>query len=173
MPRALGLVGDGVLVAEPPHLWFCRDTNGDGTCDQKTEVASDYGSQAIPSIPPTACSALDNWIYSANYTYRFRHTTSQWEKEKTTGRGQWGITKDNWGRLFFNSNSDQLRIDLIPAQYLLRNPNYRARAGIERGSGRQSGDLSRPGESGRQSRLSAETTTREWRAGHVHRRLRS
>src|SRR4051812_4971967 len=29
LPRAVALVGDGVLVAEPPHLWFCRDTNGD------------------------------------------------------------------------------------------------------------------------------------------------
>ncbi|MES1194928.1 MAG: dehydrogenase, partial [Opitutus sp.] len=43
LPRAVALVGDGVLVAEPPHLWFCRDTNGDGVADEKTEVFSDYG----------------------------------------------------------------------------------------------------------------------------------
>ena len=35
MPRAISLVGDGLLIAEPPHLWFCRDTNGDGVADQK------------------------------------------------------------------------------------------------------------------------------------------
>src|SRR5258708_5137861 len=38
IPRAVGLVGDGVLVAEPPTVWFCRDSNGDGKCDEKTAV---------------------------------------------------------------------------------------------------------------------------------------
>jgi glucose/arabinose dehydrogenase len=32
IPRAVGLAGDGVLVAEPPTLWFCRDKDGDGKC---------------------------------------------------------------------------------------------------------------------------------------------
>ncbi len=31
MPRALALVRGGALVAEPPNLWFCRDTNDDLT----------------------------------------------------------------------------------------------------------------------------------------------
>jgi len=33
MPRAITLIRGGALVAEPPHLWFCRDTDGDGKCD--------------------------------------------------------------------------------------------------------------------------------------------
>src|SRR4051812_35116149 len=33
MPRAISLVGDGLLVGEPPKLWFYRDTNGDGVAD--------------------------------------------------------------------------------------------------------------------------------------------
>src|SRR4051812_27019114 len=28
MPRGIALVHGGVLVAEPPHLWFCRDKDG-------------------------------------------------------------------------------------------------------------------------------------------------
>ena len=43
MPRALALHRDGVLVGAPPHLWFCRDTDGDGKADEKTEVATDFG----------------------------------------------------------------------------------------------------------------------------------
>src|SRR5688572_7831312 len=66
LPRALALVGDGLLVAEPPHLWFCRDTNGDGKADEKTEVASDYGTPANPEHSSNGLyRALDNWIYSA------------------------------------------------------------------------------------------------------------
>jgi glucose/arabinose dehydrogenase/mono/diheme cytochrome c family protein len=118
MPRALSLVRGGVLVAEPPHLWFCRDTNNDLKCDEKVEVTGDYGSQSNPEHTANGLLwARDNWIYSANWNFRLRNTTGQWQKEATTGRGQYGISQDDFGRLFFNSNSDQLRGDLIPAHY--------------------------------------------------------
>ena len=39
MPRAIAMVQGGVLVAEPPNIWFCEDTNGDLICDKKTRVA--------------------------------------------------------------------------------------------------------------------------------------
>jgi glucose/arabinose dehydrogenase/mono/diheme cytochrome c family protein len=119
MPRALALVRDGVLVAEPPHLWFCRDKDGDGKSDEKIEVATDYGSQANPEHTANGLLwALDNWIYSANYTFRLRNTDGRWVKEPTINRGQWGIAQDDFGRLFFNSNSDQLRADFIPSYYV-------------------------------------------------------
>ena len=34
LPRAIALVGDGVLIAEPPGLWYCRSTTGNLKCDQ-------------------------------------------------------------------------------------------------------------------------------------------
>ena len=127
LPRSLAFVRDGVLVAEPPKLWFCRDTNGDGKCDEKTEVAGDYGATADPKLglkanPEHASNgllrALDNWIYSANHSVRYRSRAGGWERDPTPGRGQWGITQDDFGRLFFNSNEDQLRGDLVPSHYL-------------------------------------------------------
>jgi glucose/arabinose dehydrogenase/mono/diheme cytochrome c family protein len=131
LPRAISLVRDGVLVAEPPHLWFMRDTDGDGKSDEKTEVAKDYGNQT--SVEHTANGlvwALDNWIYSANYTFRFRSLTEDWKREGTAFRGQWGIAQDDFGRLFFNANEDQLRCDLAPSAYLFRNPNLRNPTGV-------------------------------------------
>lgn len=130
MPRALALVRDGILVAEPPKLWFCRDTDGDGKCDEKTVVATDYGNRLNPEHNANGLLyALDNWIYSANYTARFRADEDDWQRQPTIFRGQWGITEDDYGRLFYNSNSDQLRGDLVPSPYLLRNPHYRGAAG--------------------------------------------
>jgi glucose/arabinose dehydrogenase/mono/diheme cytochrome c family protein len=118
MPRAVSLVQGGVLVAEPPHLWFCRDTNADLKCDEKIEVTGDYGSQANPEHTANGLlSARDNWIYSANWNFRLRNTRGKWQKEPTTGRGQWGISQDDFGRLFHNSNSDQLRADFVPSHY--------------------------------------------------------
>ncbi len=130
MPRALCLVRDGLLVAEPPMLWFMRDTDGDGKADEKTAVAKDYGNRMNPEHNANGLmSALDNWIYSANFTARFRSLEEDWKREPTAFRGQWGIAQDDFGRLFFNANEDQLRCDPVPAAYLFRNPNYRAPLG--------------------------------------------
>lgn len=137
MPRALLLVGDGVVVAEPPRLWFARDTNGDGRADEKTVIAEDYASQNDPKLgaksnPEHASNGLlwarDNWVYSANHTQRMRWNGSptNWIQEPTIFRGQWGLSQDARGRLFHNSNSDQIRADLIPDTYLARNPNLRS-----------------------------------------------
>jgi len=126
MPRALALVGDGLLVAEPPHLWFARDTNGDGVADEKTEVAADYGATVNPEHTSNGLMwALDNWIYSANHTVRFRYAGGgKFTREGTVTRGQWGISQDDTGRIYYNSNSDPLRVDVIPSAYLKRNPAF-------------------------------------------------
>lgn len=124
LPRAIALVGDGVLVAEPPHLWFCRDTNGDGRADEKTEVFSDYGGTSNPEHTANGLMwGLDNWIYNANHTQRFRYLgNGKFASESTLSRGQWGLSQDDTGRIFHNSNSDPLRADLVPTAYLRRNP---------------------------------------------------
>lgn len=124
MPRALCLVDDGVLIAEPPNLLFCRDTNGDGVSDTREVVDDNYGSQVNPEHTANGLmKAMDNWIYSANHDIRYRRQNGKWLKEGTISRGQWGMSQDNFGRLYYNSNSDQLRVDLFPSAYLERNPN--------------------------------------------------
>jgi mono/diheme cytochrome c family protein/glucose/arabinose dehydrogenase len=134
MPRSLMLYRDGALVAEPPRIWFARDTDGDGKADEKTLVADDFATQNDPKLgaksnPEHASNsltwALDNWIYAANHTTRFRNTDGTWKREPTIFRGQWGLTQDDYGRLYFNSNSDPLRGDAVPSKYLARNPNLK------------------------------------------------
>ncbi len=138
LPRAITLVGDGVLVGAPPELAFWRDTNGDGKADQKTVIATDYGVKVDPKrpflanperAPNSLLWAQDNWIYSAAYTKKFRYNQGTWETASTFFRGQWGLSQDNFGHLFHGSNSDPLRVDIIPSDYLQRNPNLRYLAG--------------------------------------------
>ena len=124
LPRAIAPIADGVLVAEPPNLWFLQDTDGDGKADKKTNVANDYGNPASPEHTANGLMwGLDNWIYSANHTVRFRYEQGQWRRENTIFRGQWGIAQDDYGRLFYNTNSDPLRMDVLPAEYFRRNLN--------------------------------------------------
>ena len=132
MPRAISLVGDGVLVAEPPHLWFARDLNGDGVADSKVEIAADYGGSGNPEHMANGLVwMMDNWIYSANHTARFRFQGgTSFASDPTITRGQWGITQDDAGRIYYNSNSDPLRVDVIPSAYFNRNPNLVEPQGI-------------------------------------------
>ena len=124
MPRAIACVRGGALIAEPPHLWFCRDTNLDDMSDEKIEVASDYGD---PRNPEHCANGLllarDNWIYSLYHGYRYRFSENKWVREPNPTRAQWGLSQDDYGRLFYTANSDHLRADLLPTQYLANKPS--------------------------------------------------
>ena len=132
MPRTLLRVADGLLVGAPPELAFFRDTDGDGKADEKEVVATDYGVRVDPDRPHLANPerapngllwGFDNWIYSAAYTRRFRYRHGEWEMSATSFKGQWGLTHDARGRLYYGSNSDHIRLDVIDARYLSRQPN--------------------------------------------------
>lgn len=138
LPRAVVLVGGGVLVGAPPELAFWRDTDGDGRADAKEVLASDYGVKVDPKRPHFANPELapngllwaqDNWIYSAAYPKKFRRGPGGWQTAATVFRGQWGLTQDDYGRFYYNSNADQLRVDLLFSDYLQRNPHYPRLAG--------------------------------------------
>ena len=126
MPRALALVGDGLLVAEPMNLWWMRDTDGDGRADTKISLASDYGNRSNPEHNANGLMwAMDNWLYNAKHNVRFRWLgDGKLARENTIPRGQWGITQDDTGRIFYNTNSDPLRVDAVPSAYLNRNPSF-------------------------------------------------
>ena len=139
MPRAIALYRDGALVGAPPHLWFCRDTDGDGKADEKIEVATDFGVRVDPARPQLANperapNALlwghDNWLYVGAYSARFKFKDGRWVRGLSNFRGQWGLSQDDFAHLYHNSNSDQLRADVIPSSYLNRNPNLARTTGL-------------------------------------------
>jgi len=136
LPRAIALHRDGALVGEPPNLWFARDRDGDGRADEKTLVAADFGVRVDPARPQLANPERapngltwgpDGWLYVGAYVKRFRPEGAGWRAEPDDFRGQWGQTLDDYGRIYHNSNSDQLRVDLIPGHHLLGNPNLAGR----------------------------------------------
>ncbi len=123
MPRTISFVQGGVLIAEPPHLWFCEDTDGDLKCDRK-KVVGKYGRPGNPEHTENGLMpSLDNWMYSANATIRHRFRDGKLIEDATNYRGQWGITQDDYGRLFFNYENRPLHADLFPSAYALRNKN--------------------------------------------------
>lgn len=128
LPRAIRCYRDGVLIAEHQKLWFTRDTNGNFKADEKYLVDPKYAtSGSVEHRSNGLLIGLDNWIYNAKSTKRYRYDTyrNTWITESAENRGQWGITQDDFGRLFYNFNWSQLHCDLAPPNALIRNPHFR------------------------------------------------
>ncbi|QMW04462.1 DUF7133 domain-containing protein [Spirosoma foliorum] len=134
MPRALAFVPGGVLVAENGALWMTKDLNGDLKADTKTVVDAQYVGSGLPEHAPNGLwRGLDNWYYNAKSRLRYRLVGGKWERDSTEFRGQWGISYDDKGRLYYNYNWSQLHADLVAPNYLSRNKNHKATTGIDHG----------------------------------------
>jgi len=122
-PRGIAIVHDGVVIGDPPNLWFAREAHGTGRCDEKTLIASNFG---VPGSDEDAGSLLwgrDNLLHDISFVYDYRYRSGHAERLPVLMRGQFGISQDDWGRLFFSRNSDQLRSDLFAPAYNVRNPD--------------------------------------------------
>lgn len=123
LPRALAHVYGGLLYAEPPNLWFVEINNDKP--GKRTLVDSMYAVGGYVELQPNGLMMnIDNWIYSANSTSRYRMKDGKWLREATTFRGQWGISKDNFGRLYYNYNEAQLAGDHVLPNAVTSNPYF-------------------------------------------------
>ncbi|OUW17615.1 MAG: hypothetical protein CBD18_04140 [Opitutales bacterium TMED158] len=129
-PRAISLVKGGVLVAEPPTLWFCEDLDGDLKSDRKTKVADYAVSGSVEHRENALMRGLDNWLYNAKSNRRLKWDGANILSEETASRGQWGMSMDDYGRLFYTSNSNPGLADFQPYEYSNRNPGYLSKAGV-------------------------------------------
>ncbi|HUR58031.1 MAG TPA: c-type cytochrome [Opitutaceae bacterium] len=125
LPRSLKVLERGVLVAEPPNIWFMQDRDGDLKMDSK-ELVSDKFGRRNGSVEGNANSlfwAMDNCIYTAESDIYLRFKNGKFEVRRTLARGEWGVTHDDAGRVFRNTNESALHVDFVPTQYYARNPN--------------------------------------------------
>ncbi len=107
LPRALCLIENGILVAEPPRLWFIEIK--DDKPGKKILVDESYTEGGnVEAQANGLFRAMDNWIYSGGSEKRYRKLGEKWLTERTHLRGQWGITQDDYGRLYYNNNSQNL-----------------------------------------------------------------
>jgi mono/diheme cytochrome c family protein len=128
LARAMKLTYGGVLYAEPPNLWFV-EINGD-KAGKKTLVDPEYVVGGNVEHQPNGLDLnIDNWIYSAKSVFRYRLKNGEWLKERTSFRGQWGISHDDTGRLFYNDNSNPLYGDYVLPNLLNQNPLFENKNG--------------------------------------------
>ncbi|GAB3340171.1 dehydrogenase [Larkinella ripae] len=134
LPRSLALVPGGALVVENSKLWMTKDLNGDLKADSKSLIDPTYAGSGLPEHSGNGLwRSMDNWYYNAKSRLRYRLNNGKWERDSTEFRGQWGISHDDEGRLYYNYNWSQLHADLVPPNYLSRNKNHTPTTGIDHG----------------------------------------
>ncbi len=124
LPRAIAHVYGGLLYTDGPALYFVKIKNDKP--GKKTLVDPIYADGGnVEHQPNGLMMNIDNWIYNANTNFRYRLLDGEWIKEPTSYRGQWGITKDNFGRLYVNNNSTQIQGDHVLPNTVIRNQYYK------------------------------------------------
>ena len=99
----------------------------DVDCSQKRRLG-EYGNQpgSVEHAENGLLLALDNWLYNAKSDRRMKLVKGQLIVEQTLFRGQWGITQDSEGQLYYNTNSQLLMGDLFDAQPVIKAGNASA-----------------------------------------------
>lgn len=121
LPRAIAVFADGVLfMDEKQFCWIKR--NGDKPDGKPVVIDSKLMSGGnVEHKPNGLLPNIDNFYYLSKSDRRVRRTEKEWVMEPTAFRGQWGIARDDQGRLYHNNNSTLLFGDLIAPNLLLGN----------------------------------------------------
>ncbi|MEO9003599.1 MAG: c-type cytochrome [Ginsengibacter sp.] len=127
LPRMMQCVGNELLVNETNSITIdsYKDTTGDGIADVKKVVYKNDKYTASDANMEHQRSGLDwnidNWMYVTYDPVRFRYTNGVMKVDTITSGtdGQWGVTHDNYGRLFFSSAGGE-----VPAVGIQINPVY-------------------------------------------------
>ena len=111
LPRMMQSIGNELLVNETNSIKITSysDTNGDGKADLEKVVYNKENYAPSDANMEHQRSGLDwnldNWMYMTYDPVRFRYTNGVIKVDSIASgvNGQWGLTHDNYGRLFFSS----------------------------------------------------------------------
>ena len=130
LPRAISLVPGGILYGDQDNLYFvARD--GDKPKGKAVVVDNKFAPGGNVEHKTNGLMAgIDNWLYNAKSNARFKFIPGENKviKDATAFRGQWGISRDNFGRLFHNSNSTLLIGDRVLPNLLNGNKSAKMKA---------------------------------------------
>lgn len=125
LPRMILPVGNRLIVNETysNDMYSYEDTNGDGKADKKILVYHNdtRDNRNLEHQKSGLVWNTDNWIYVSADPVRYRYVNNRLEADTLpqVPGGQWGIAKDDYGRLYFSSAGGE-----TPALNFQQNPIY-------------------------------------------------
>jgi putative membrane-bound dehydrogenase-like protein len=142
LPFPTGLIPwrKGVIVCDPPEIFYAEDTDGDGRADKHVTLFTGFGEGNQQHRANGFDYGLDNWLYGANGNsggtirsattgrsvningrdFRFRPYDGGFEPQN--GQAQYGRHRDDWGNWFGIENASAAWHYFPPENYLARNP---------------------------------------------------
>ncbi len=98
------------MESDADNVYKYTDTNDDGKADKKELFTTKYGrSGNVEHQQAFMYRGMDNWIYSTVNAFRIRESPGGILREKTGyNRAQWGITHDDFGKLWFQGGASGL-----------------------------------------------------------------
>ena len=140
-PTGLACWRGGVFVANIPDVFYARDTDGDGVCDERETWITGFTAGNPQHLVNGFCLGLDGWLYGANgdsggelhvvktdqrvtlgtHDFRFHPDTGEFRLE--AGRTQFGRWRDDYGNWFGNNNSTVAWHYFLPMAYLEKHPD--------------------------------------------------
>ena len=125
LPRAITVLQDGVLFCDEKSIcWIKRNGDAPVGGPQVIDTKLLQGGN-VEHKPNGLLPGLDNRYYLAKSDRRLHRVGDGWEIEPTSFRGQWGIARDDFGRLYHNNNSTLLFGDLLAPNLLQGNPEVK------------------------------------------------
>ena len=121
LPRAILTLDNKVLIGEPPHLWLCEDTNGDGKADTKVSIYENFSKRDSGNVEHKINGlqwTMDNWIYNTKSASIFRYRDQKMEERRSVFSGQWGQTTNDRGESIATKNSQPGLATVFPGKYL-------------------------------------------------------
>ena len=125
MPRAINFYQGGILYIDQDKLYFAKE-GIDGEAKDIVVVDKEYEGTYNPEKDSNALlRGIDNWIYLAHSDFRYKRESGVWKRERMRRRGQWGISQDRYGRLFYTSNSVPMIADYhLPNMFISKKNNF-------------------------------------------------
>jgi len=141
LPRTISMVKGGILYADHTQLFFAEVLEGDKIGVREVVDATYAEGGSLEHKPNTMMYGLDNWYYNAKSNKRYKtiplsanvpnnskeiYRNKYWKmvKAETEYRGQWGLSMDDYGRLFHNGNSSPANGEFLRPGSLLKNPGF-------------------------------------------------
>ncbi|HIE71703.1 MAG TPA: DUF1080 domain-containing protein, partial [Planctomycetes bacterium] len=122
LPRSIAFYKDGILYGGHRKLYFVENRND--RAGKMTVVDEHYTkNENVEHRSNALLRGLDNWIYNVKSDARYREVDGKWVKDRTAYRGQWGMSQDDYGRLYYNQNWFGMKADQLLPNALMRNPN--------------------------------------------------
>jgi len=140
-PTSVCCYKGGLFVLAPPHLWYLKDSNGDGVADVRQIVFTGFRRDNVQAVTNSLKWSLDNRIVFAGgrnggdlvhngkkvFSLRGQDVSlnpATLEVSPITGGEQFGLSFDDWGNRFVCNNSNHIEQVLFEDRYVRRNPYY-------------------------------------------------